>query len=533
MDRYSFRLGAVLTIAAAIGPARARAGDFNGDGFDDLAIGAPGETVSTASGAVFRAGAVNVIYGGSNGLNVNQVPDQTFTQESPGVPGAAEYDDQFGASVTSGDFDGDGYDDLAIGSPFEDLTLDKIAYQDMGMVTIIFGTAQGLSATARAPQTHRSATRVAGICFGQVMAAGDFSRDGRDDLAVGVPRDSVNGFFAAGTVHVFYGTATGLNPTAQVLSQGRGIGEQPEKADGFGASLATSDFNGDGAADLAIGVPSEGNTPGQFIQGRSFPGSLGYGIVHVTYGLPGIGLDGTASRIFAQGENGLQGSQGGDDQFGFSLAAMPGGRSGLAIGCPRDNDSPQASGSVTVLPPITLSPAESTVISQNIVAGFAAPTPDDRFGAALVLGDFGRSFPNGGFDLAIGAPGARSGSTTGVRGGAVIVIYGTGTSRFNLTQPQLLAQGFGGLGDVAELEDGFGSVMIAGQYGKDLLQDLVIAVPREDSGLVDTGLVHVLYGNVTQGLSTAGSQLWTQDSPGVDPEIAETGDLFGAPVSGR
>ncbi|MGH7801272.1 MAG: integrin alpha, partial [Thermodesulfobacteriota bacterium] len=116
--------------------ARVRA-DFNGDGFDDLAIGVPGEDV----GSINSAGAVNVIYGTSGGLSATN--DQIFTQDTSGIEDFAEVDDFFGLALTSGDFNGDGIDDLAIGVPFEDVgSIDRA-----GAVNVIYGTSRGLSAT--------------------------------------------------------------------------------------------------------------------------------------------------------------------------------------------------------------------------------------------------------------------------------------------------------------------------------------------------------------------------------------------------
>ena len=92
-------------------------GDFNRDGFDDLAVGAPFETTGSGragSPLIPGAGQVNVIYGSSNGLT--NVGDQVWNQESDGILGSGENNDQFGRALTAGDFNGDGYDDLAVGS---------------------------------------------------------------------------------------------------------------------------------------------------------------------------------------------------------------------------------------------------------------------------------------------------------------------------------------------------------------------------------------------------------------------------------
>jgi hypothetical protein len=75
-------------------------GDFNGDGKDDLAIGAPGEDVITEAGTITDAGAVNVIYGSSDGLSTTSPrPDQFLVQGNAGVDDAAEDSDFFGWSL--------------------------------------------------------------------------------------------------------------------------------------------------------------------------------------------------------------------------------------------------------------------------------------------------------------------------------------------------------------------------------------------------------------------------------------------------
>lgn len=86
--------------------------DFNGDGYADLAIGAPGEDGGANES---NAGAVNVLYGDSTGLIT--AGDDLWTQDSPGIKGVNEDDDRFGAALACGDIDGDTYDDLAIGVP--------------------------------------------------------------------------------------------------------------------------------------------------------------------------------------------------------------------------------------------------------------------------------------------------------------------------------------------------------------------------------------------------------------------------------
>jgi FG-GAP repeat len=98
--------------AATSTPATAVEGlqaDFNDDGFADLAVGVVGENL----GAISNGGAVNVLYGSATGLT--GAGSQLFTQDSSGVPGVAEPGDGFGDALAVGDFDGDGFADLAVG----------------------------------------------------------------------------------------------------------------------------------------------------------------------------------------------------------------------------------------------------------------------------------------------------------------------------------------------------------------------------------------------------------------------------------
>jgi len=121
-------------------------GDFNGDGFDDLAIGVPGEGVISADDG---AGGVNVLYGSSNGLSATSpLPDQFWTQNSANVNDASEQDDGFGDSLASGDFNGDGKDDLAIGVPGESVDTGGGNIRFAGAVNVLYGSSNGLSATS-------------------------------------------------------------------------------------------------------------------------------------------------------------------------------------------------------------------------------------------------------------------------------------------------------------------------------------------------------------------------------------------------
>jgi hypothetical protein len=108
------------------------AGDFNGDGKADLAIGVPGEDLSGGN----DGGAVHVFQGSPSGLATYFDPG--FDQDYPGIPGSVESGDQFGYALAAGDFNGDGKVDVAIGVPGEDLTYG--GNNNDGLVNVLYGT---------------------------------------------------------------------------------------------------------------------------------------------------------------------------------------------------------------------------------------------------------------------------------------------------------------------------------------------------------------------------------------------------------
>jgi alkaline phosphatase len=223
-------------------------GDFDADGFDDLAVGARWQRVRDA----WHAGAVHVLNGSAAGLQAGRT--QVWTQDCPGIADRPERGDAFGTSLVADDFDGDGYADLAVGAPMEDRS-----EKDAGIVHVIYGSGQGLSASRSLAFTQASPGMPdrpeANDLFGRSLATGDFDADGRSDLAVGVPYEGRRAF-RMGIVHILPGAARGLDSAAgQVWHQDSpGILERAQLRDQFGQALAAGDVDGDGFDDLIAGV---------------------------------------------------------------------------------------------------------------------------------------------------------------------------------------------------------------------------------------------------------------------------------------
>ncbi len=307
-------------------------GDFDDDGYEDLAVSAPFEDVA----GVVDAGEVTVVPGSARGLDTARAV--SFSQDGP-VAGVLEAGDFFGWSLASGDFDDDGYDDLAVGVPGQD----KGERADAGAVTVLYGSRDGI--TADRSRTFDQGRGVANRpeaddLFGFAVAAADLSCDGRDDLVVGVPNEVLGDNIVAGMVNVLRGSRRGVIKRGDVaLMQGRNGVAGKRDFNQFGASLAAGRFDRNRCGDIAIGA----HTTDVGGDGRRLcvedPGCASEaGAVVVVYGSrtwPRLG--GTAN--FSQ-RGPVDGAAEQQDFFGRTLASIDidgNGRDELVVGIPRED----------------------------------------------------------------------------------------------------------------------------------------------------------------------------------------------------
>ncbi|MEJ8670362.1 FG-GAP and VCBS repeat-containing protein [Streptomyces sp. NBC_01614] len=379
-------------------------GDFNGDGYRDVAIAAPIAKVAGKTGA----GYVAVVYGTASGPNTGK--RQIISQDTAGIPGVPESGDYFGDRLTTGDLDGDGYTDIVVGVHGERIG----STDDSGVLTVLWGGASGIkSGTDIASPLPENRNEL-----GWSVATGDFDGDGDTDLA------AAN--IAFPELNVFKGPFTRAGQAAEL------VGIDTFEQTGINADkLVAGDVTGDGRTDLLVMGQEE------------FTG--GYRTRSVLY-------KGTASAPAAGGK-----AAGGYDAV-------------------------------------------------------IADVNKDGYGD-IVTGNFmekSATEPNGG------------------PGGAVTVTYGASTGISSRT-PARITQDTAGVPGSAEKGDGFGWSLSAGDTNGDGYPDIAVGIQNEAIGSVyQAGSVAVLRGSAS-GLTGSGAKVFSQDSASV-PGTAERLDNFGGAV---
>jgi hypothetical protein len=230
------------------------------------------------------------------------------------------------------------------------------------------------------------------------------------------------------------------------------------------------------------------------------------------------------------GTAGVAGDPALDDQLGFSVATGSLGKSAhldLVVGAPaKQVGTHTGAGAVLVMygAPGGLSTSGSRVFDEDTTGVPGDPQDGGNFGNAVRAGSFGRSAE---LDVAIGAPGERVGSVTGA--GSVTVLYGSPTG-VRTANAQRFTQATPGVAGDPGQSDQFGSSLAAGNVGRSSFGDLVVGVEFDSfGGKPNPGSIEILYGSST-GLTTAGSQLFNQDSAGV-PGVARAVEQLGGAVS--
>lgn len=354
-------------------------GDFDGDGFPDLAVGVPrrrknGQSSQPRSGAVmiFRGGQfnkANTLYAcDGNPLcdtaaeGGSPIPLKHWLTLYPSDAGGTvtpTEGEEFGAALAVGDIDGNGKADLVVGAPGWNSNWGRVfAYANLS-------STPASGAPTASVQVGQSITAAGpGARFGASLTTGRFGSSVRDGVVVGAP------MAGAGKAFLFDGTFASFS--AQILAP-----SGSQTGDEFGAALATGDILTGGNAELVVGAPRQDGTVATKRAGA-------FHVYKYSAGFP------------VQPNQTFKSAATSAERFGHSIITLPvKSRTGIAVGAPYG----KSSGSV-----------HTYASNGTTITTFSAPIPADRsFGAALAAGRIRHELPpmptrNFQWGIAVGVP---------------------------------------------------------------------------------------------------------------------------------
>jgi hypothetical protein len=393
--------------------------------------------------------------------------------------GGNEPGDHFGATLASGDFNGDGYLDLAVGAPREVRKIEGISRRS-GAVFLWRGTADRLVAW----RVVDSPDPVDNGRFGAALAAGDLDGDNRDELVIGAPGE-VYATVSSGQAHVFHmASSLQLDGSGDVhywftrwqTYNWSTLGQLPQNNAEIGAALAIGDFNNTGVDDLAIGVP-----------GGGLSGSPLAGYVSVVRG-----RDADTPLVWRHLKQDAAYTERAGDRFGAALAAGSVGISALTtlvVGAPESG----LTGPIVRTGAAYVFTATTTgMTAGQELRGSSVSNAGYRFGSAITIGAFN------GIGIVIGAPEELS-----AQGRLYVYRVNTPLIPFPLFLSQTATAP-----SPSTAGDRLGSVLSSVRVSGNTVDILVAGMPDRDvSGNVDAGS-YVRYTAGTSGiLNTAGSEV--------------------------
>jgi len=431
------------------------AGDFNGDGLDDLAMGAPYEDV----GSLQDVGSISVNYGSQYGLTHVGATAYVATD----MTGSLVENAHLGWSLASADFNDDGFDDLVVGAPRETVN----GASQAGSIYLMRGSSSGLQPWTSFTQDTWEFGVETGDLFGWSLATGDVNRDGNPDLVIGSPGEDA----LSGAVFWILGTSAGLLGTHGVLySETLPTTLRPNEA--AGSSVAVGNVMGGLEDDIIVGIPYKSGD-----SGGTFAGQIV--VVHRSQPIPQPFL---GAAYNAPGGAQINGN------FGWSLATgylRSSAYESVAVGEPgRDVHPVEDAGRVSVI----VGSADGLVLSSSVevlnTAAGGLLDEGDFFGHAVAVGRFWD--PADGYDdLAVGTQ--EEGFGTGLRYGQVQILNGgpwgpTGQyGWFGVNQ--------GTLNEPPEPQDRLGHSVAFGRFGEDGLGTVAAGATGEDD---NAGMVHII-----------------------------------------
>ena len=478
-------------------------GDLDGDGVEDLAVGAyQDDTGGTDRGAVY----VQLMNSDGTIKSFQKIADNTGGFNVTLTNGHG-----FGISVAGlGDLDNDGVEDIAVGAHGDDT-----GGADRGAVYVLLMNSNG---TVKSSQKIADNTGGFNVTlansdqFGiSVAGLGDLDNDGVEDLAVGADSDDTGGA-DRGAVYVLLMNSNGTVKSSQKIADNTGgFNVTLTNSDNFGRPVAgLVDLDNDGVEDLAVGA------------GRDDTGGTDRGAMYVLL----MNSNGTvkSSQKIADNTGGFNVTLVNSDIFGQSVASLGDldndGIEDLAVGAWGDDTGGVDRGAVYVL----LMNSNGTVKSSQKIAdntgGFNVTlTNSDKFGISVAgVGDLDG---DGIEDLAVGANLDDDGGTD--RGAVYVLFMNTDGT---VDHPQKISDTTGEFSD----SDNFGGEVAAiGDLDNDGVEDLAVTARLDDTGGTDRGAVYVLLMNSTGTVKS--NQKIADNTGGFNVTLTDL-DNFGISVAG-
>ena len=411
-----------------------------------------------------------------------------------------EAGDDFGRALAVGDFDGDGYRDVAVGIPNEDID----GKGNAGSVHVYRGTSNRLVPWQRIDQSDTPDFAIeAGDQFGATLFAADVDHDGIDDLLIGSPGENIGSVANAGAVVLMAGDPSGLR-YRRTYTQGTIGLSSSETGDRFGASLAAYTLEPDTTVVhrtwekvVAIGAPGKLNASGA----RA-------GAVFL---VADRRLGGGVPRM----HNRLSGTEDGGD-FGEALAVgqLDDGPEDLVIGAPDRSLRGVIDVFAGRLGDPNVDPAGANTGMAVFRQRVFAPSTASEFGSAIAIGNV-RGTATGGNEVVVGAPGTATSA-----GDVHVYEVTTATLGTNaLAHRQTLH------GGASEPGDRQGSVLAIGNFDPATAQsEIAIGVPGEDGG---PGGVSVFRGNS----GDATEMVFLRQTVFGSTQLLEDEDAFGSALA--
>ena len=482
-------------------------GDLDGDGVDDIIVGAYGSD----TGGEDR-GAIHIMFMNTDGSVKSTVEINGATANGPSL---SNYDG-FGISVAHiGDLNRDGIPDIAVGANW-----DNAGGTDRGAIHIMFMNTNGsVKSTVEINNVTTNGPSLSNADFfgRSVTSIGDLNRDGIPDIAVGAYGDNGGGD-GRGAIHImFMNTDGGVKSTVEINDDTTN-GPSLSNTDYFGTSVTSiGDLNRDGIPDIAVGAYGDNG------------GGDGRGAIHIMF----MNTDGGVKSTVEINDDTTNGPSLSDyDYFGTSVTSIGDldgdGVDDIIVGADEDDAGGSNKGAVHIMFMNTNGSVKSTVEINDETTNGSSLSDYDAFGTSVTsIGDLNR---DGIPDIAVGA---YEDDTGGDNKGAIHII--------SLTS--LFPSGNGFVDSTVEINDdttngpslsdydAFGtSVTSIGDLNRDGIPD--IAVGAYAAGGANKGAIHIMFMNTNgsvdktveiNGATTNGPSLNNNDFFGWS--VTSIGDL--------